>query len=103
MTEFDPTPDPIGDWRRLVEALEDILETAEPDAAGTRKGTDDVRRLVALRLAACRHDRLPVFWVRRGRAGTPCPDIAEPAETTESDPPSRPPDVVSRPRTLWRE
>jgi hypothetical protein len=103
MTEFDPTPDPIGDWRRLVEALEDIVETAEPEAAGAPEGTADVRRLVALRLAACRRDRLPAFWVRRGRAETPGPDIADPPETTQSDPPSRPPDARVRPRPLWRE
>jgi hypothetical protein len=60
------------EWRAVLDALDGLI-AAIPNGfdgplADEPVEIDDVRRLIWLRLADRRRDRLPSFWVRRGSA-----------------------------------
>jgi hypothetical protein len=105
MTQFDATHDPIARWRSVVDALDRLVMSNEGEPNIAAEEVEDVRRLVAFRLAAARRNSLPAVWVRRGRGGVPiAPEPSEAADHAEQDEGGGPvPDPPSRLRPDWRE
>jgi hypothetical protein len=103
MTDLPDTPNTTDHWRAVIGALEAIVEAgcdealsaAEIDAAEA----DEVRRLIAVRIATTRRSALPEAWVRRpGIVMPPTPD-PKPAPDTNGQAPNR----LPRSRPVLRE
>jgi hypothetical protein len=94
-------------WRATVDALEALVlaDRESTDSAATEPDpTDDIRRLIAVRIGAAGLPpsptaRLPTWWQRRGSTAPAALPPAEPSPDVETEP--EPPVSPNRPR--WRD
>ena len=105
MTDNRDRSDPIARWHAIVAALEAAVLAALDQPEIDPAEADEVRRLVAMRLAAARPNKLPAAWARRpGIVPHLVPDEAVAPEATERAEPTPPsPSLPSRPPPAWRE
>jgi len=104
MTDFRDGPDLTERWRATVEALEALVQAAPEEEIDTAEA-DEVRRLITMRVAAARRNKLPAAWVRRPGIGLPTPpEAGATGEATDRpEPPPRAPHPPAHPRPAWRE
>ncbi len=85
MSDWQETPDAVGAWRAVVDALDAIVQSAPTDGIvrhGDAGEADEVRRVITIRLAPHRRDTLPALWARARAAVM---HLAEDAPDSDSD------------------
>jgi len=105
MTDIHDRFDPTARWRATIDALEGVTLAATDAPEIDPTETEDVRRLIAMRLAAARRNNLPAAWTRRPGI-VPClvPDTrVTPAPTDRAEPAPRAQDPPARSRLAWHE
>ena len=105
MTDIRDGLDPIARWRALIDAMEAVTLAAAGTPEIDSTEAEEVRRLIAMRLAAARRNNLPTAWT--GRPGIVARLVADtranPAPTDGADPAPRAPHPPVRPRPAWQE
>jgi hypothetical protein len=104
MTDFRDGPDLTERWRATIEVLEALVHAAPEEEIDTAEA-DEVRRLIIMRVAAARPNKLPAAWVRRPVIGPPTPpEAGATGEATDRPkPPPQAPHPRAHPRPVWRE
>jgi hypothetical protein len=105
MTDIRDPLDPVALWSATIDAVEAVAlaTTGTPEIDPIE--AEEVRRLIAMRLAAARRNNLPTAWT--GRPGIVARLVADtranPAPTDGAEPASRAPHPPARPRLAWHE
>jgi len=105
MTDIRDGLDPIARWRALIDAMEAVTLAAAGTPEIDSTEAEEVRRLIAMRLAAARRNNLPAAWtVRPGIVPRLVPDTrATPAPTDRAEPARQAPHPPARPWLVWHE